>query len=44
VSHRPRGGGRSNYTNIQRALVGVADLLGVMWLIRRRKKAEPVDI
>jgi glycosyltransferase involved in cell wall biosynthesis len=43
VSHRPRGGGRSNYTNIQRALVGVADLLGMMWLIRRRKKAEPVD-
>ena len=39
VSHRPRGGGRSNYTNIQRALVGVADLFGVTWLIRRRKKA-----
>jgi dolichol-phosphate mannosyltransferase len=43
VSHRPRGGGQSNYTNLQRALVGVADLLGVMWLIRRRKKAEPAD-
>ncbi len=41
VSHRARGGGRSNYSNFQRALVGVVDLLGVMWLIRRRKKAEP---
>ena len=44
VSHRPRGGGRSNYTNLQRGLVGVADLLGVMWLIRRRKKAEPAEM
>jgi dolichol-phosphate mannosyltransferase len=43
VSHRPRGGGRSNYTNLQRGLVGAVDLLGVMWLIRRRKKAEPAD-
>ena len=43
VSHRPRGGGRSNYTNIQRAVVGVTDLLGVMWLIRRRKKSEPAE-
>jgi dolichol-phosphate mannosyltransferase len=43
VSHRPRGGGRSNYTNLQRGLVGIADLLGVMWLIRRRKKSEPAE-
>jgi dolichol-phosphate mannosyltransferase len=42
VSHRPRGAGRSNYSNFQRALVGVVDLLGVMWLIRRRKKATPL--
>ena len=41
VTHRARGGGRSNYSNFQRALVGMVDLLGVMWLIRRRKKAEP---
>lgn len=40
VSHRDRGAGRSNYSNIQRALVGVTDLMGVMWLIRRRKTAE----
>ena len=43
VSHRARGGGRSNYSNFQRGLVGVVDLLGVMWLIRRRKKAEPSE-
>jgi dolichol-phosphate mannosyltransferase len=39
VSHRARGGGRSNYSNLQRALVGSVDLFGVAWLIRRRKKA-----
>jgi dolichol-phosphate mannosyltransferase len=39
VGHRPRGAGRSNYGNLQRGLVGAVDLLGVMWLIRRRKKA-----
>jgi glycosyltransferase involved in cell wall biosynthesis len=44
VSHRDRGAGRSNYTNLQRAMVGVVDLMGVMWLIRRRKRAEPVAL
>lgn len=43
VSHRPRGAGRSNYSNIQRALVGFADLAGVAWLLRRRKKSRVVD-
>ncbi len=42
VSHRPRGAGRSNYSNIQRALVGIVDLIGVAWLLRRRKKARVV--
>ena len=42
VSHRARGAGRSNYSNIQRALVGIVDLFGVMWLLRRRKKARPI--
>ena len=42
VSHRARGSGRSNYSNIQRALVGIVDLFGVMWLLRRRKKARPI--
>lgn len=37
VSHRARAAGRTKYTNFGRALVGVQDLLGVMWLLRRRK-------
>ena len=32
VSHRPRGAGRSNYSNLQRGLVGIVDLMGVAWL------------
>jgi dolichol-phosphate mannosyltransferase len=43
VAHAPRHAGRSNYANLGRALVGVSDLMGVMWLIRRRKKARPVE-
>lgn len=39
VSHRARGAGRSNYSNLQRALVGAVDLVGVAWLLRRRKTA-----
>jgi dolichol-phosphate mannosyltransferase len=35
VSHRPRGAGRSKYGVWDRALVGVRDLMGVMWLKRR---------
>jgi dolichol-phosphate mannosyltransferase len=41
VTHRPRGAGASNYTNLQRALVGVVDLFGVAWLQRRAKKSQP---
>lgn len=37
VNHRPRGAGASNYSNFRRALVGVPDLLGVMWLMRRSR-------
>ncbi|MBC2836945.1 glycosyltransferase family 2 protein [Paragemmobacter straminiformis] len=44
VTHRGRGAGRSNYSNLQRALVGIVDLFGVMWLIRRRKTATPRDL
>jgi len=43
VSHRPRVAGRSNYSNLQRGLVGVVDLMGVAWLLRRRKKSRPVE-
>ncbi|MGH8041380.1 MAG: glycosyltransferase family 2 protein [Rudaea sp.] len=38
VNHRPRGSGASNYNNLHRALVGIADLRGVAWLIRRNKR------
>ncbi|MEM9044340.1 MAG: glycosyltransferase family 2 protein [Pseudomonadota bacterium] len=37
VSHRAREAGTSKYTNLGRALVGIQDLLGVWWLLRRRK-------
>jgi dolichol-phosphate mannosyltransferase len=35
VNHRPRLRGRSKYTNVGRALVGIVDLAGVFWLQRR---------
>lgn len=35
VTHRERMGGQSKYGNLQRALVGIPDLLGAAWLIRR---------
>lgn len=44
VTHRPRGGGRSHYSNLQRGLVGIFDLMGVAWLLRRRKKARATEI
>jgi glycosyltransferase involved in cell wall biosynthesis len=44
VGHRPRTAGRSNYSNLQRGLVGAVDLCGVAWLLRRRKKAAPQEI
>ena len=35
VNHRPRQRGRSNYGVFDRLWVGIADLFGVMWLMRR---------
>jgi len=35
VNHRYRWAGESNYTNWHRLWVGVVDLFGVLWLIRR---------
>ncbi len=43
VTHRERGGGTSKYNNFQRALVGIYDLIGVAWLIRRAKTVRPLD-
>lgn len=37
VNHRPRATGQSKYNNLHRALVGIRDLLGVAWLIKRSK-------
>ena len=37
VGHRPRRAGRSKYGVWDRALVGLRDLMGVMWLIKRFK-------
>jgi dolichol-phosphate mannosyltransferase len=38
VNHRPRGAGVSKYNNLNRALVGISDLRGVAWLIRRSRR------
>jgi dolichol-phosphate mannosyltransferase len=35
VNHRPRTAGKSKYTNLHRALVGVSDIFGVRWLQKR---------
>lgn len=43
VAHAERYAGSSNYANLGRALVGISDLIGVAWLIRRRKKATVVE-
>lgn len=44
VDHAAREAGSSKYTNLQRGLVGAVDLLGVMWLIRRKKTASPSEL
>jgi len=38
VGHRPRERGSSKYSNFRRALVGIADLMGVWWLMRRARR------
>ncbi len=42
VSHRPRRSGVSNYRILDRLWVGIVDLFGVMWLLRRMKVPEIV--
>lgn len=44
VSHRHRHAGASNYNNFQRAMVGIYDLIGVIWLIKRRKRVRATEI
>lgn len=47
VNHRERGAGVSNYGNFDRALVGIVDLFGVWWLIKRTRlevNAQEVEV
>jgi glycosyltransferase involved in cell wall biosynthesis len=37
VNHRPREHGQSKYNNLNRALVGIRDMIGVRWLQKRYK-------
>ncbi|MFV0385569.1 glycosyltransferase family 2 protein [Paracoccus sp. (in: a-proteobacteria)] len=43
VGDRPRTQGSSKYTNFQRAVVGIPDLLGVAWLVRRSRPTRTVE-
>jgi dolichol-phosphate mannosyltransferase len=38
VNHRERHAGTSKYTNWDRALRGIYDLIGVSWLLKRKVK------
>jgi dolichol-phosphate mannosyltransferase len=38
VGHRPRERGISKYSNFRRAMIGISDLLGVWWLMRRARR------
>jgi dolichol-phosphate mannosyltransferase len=37
VNDRPRLAGRSKYTNFNRALLGIYDMIGIVWLRRRTR-------
>ena len=43
VGHRPRGSGRSKYTNLGRLLDAASDLGGVVWLSRRSRDPGGAD-
>ncbi len=38
VGHRARERGRSHYGMLDRLFVGIGDMLGVWWLIRRKER------
>ena len=44
VNHRARGSGTSKYNNLNRAIVGISDLRGVSWLIKRSKRTAVEEI
>ncbi|GAB6097096.1 glycosyltransferase family 2 protein [Desulfatiferula olefinivorans] len=43
VSHRPRVFGHSKYGTLDRALVGLSDLFGVLWLQKRAHRPLKID-
>ena len=43
VAHRPRTRGRSKYGVHNRLWVGIVDLFGVAWLMRRARRPEVID-
>ncbi len=43
VSHRARIIGSSNYGTLDRLWAGIIDLVGVIWLIKRAKRAEVIE-
>ncbi len=43
VNHRPRGAGRSNYTNLGRLAAAMSDLFGVLWLASRARDPGGAD-
>lgn len=44
VNHRHRTAGVSKYNNLNRALVGISDLRGVAWLIKRGKRTDVREV
>lgn len=44
VNHRERSTGVSKYNNLGRAWVGISDLRGVIWLIKRSKVTETIKL
>lgn len=43
VNHRERKAGLSKYTNLDRAIRGVYDLVGVCWLLKRKVILPPIE-
>jgi len=43
VNHRERKAGTSKYTNLDRAIRGVYDLVGVCWLLKRKVILPPLE-
>lgn len=43
VNHRERHAGVSKYTNFDRALRGIYDLIGVSWLLKRKVILPPIE-